>query len=54
MLEGVSYTAGVKAGARVTGFTTGPVRGPLLELEQADQARLAAAIEHATAAQVAR
>ena len=53
VLESVAYTAGVKAGARVTGFTTGPVRGPLLELEEADQARLAAAIEHATAAQVA-
>jgi 4-hydroxy-tetrahydrodipicolinate synthase len=54
VLESVAYTAGVKAGARLTGFTTGPVRGPLLELEDADQARLAAAIEHATAAQVVR
>ena len=54
VLESVAYTAGVKAGARVTGFTTGPVRGPLLELEEADQARLAAAIEHAIAAQVVR
>ena len=33
---------------------TGPVRGPLLELEEADKVRLAAAIEHATAAQVVR
>ena len=54
VLESVAYTAGVKAGARLTGFTTGPVRGPLLELEEADRARLAAAIEHATAAQVVR
>ncbi|MDA0169725.1 dihydrodipicolinate synthase family protein [Solirubrobacter taibaiensis] len=54
VLESVAYTAGVKAGARLTGFTTGPVRGPLLELEEADEARLAAAIEHATAAQVVR
>jgi 4-hydroxy-tetrahydrodipicolinate synthase len=53
VLESVSYTAGVKAGARLTGFTTGPVRGPLLELEEADHARLSAAIEHATAAPVA-
>lgn len=52
VLERVSYTAGVKAGARVTGFTTGPVRGPLLELEEADQARLAAAIGAATVAVV--
>ena len=49
VLERVAYTAGVKAGARLTGFATGPVRGPLLELEEADRARLAAAIEHATA-----
>jgi dihydrodipicolinate synthase/N-acetylneuraminate lyase len=54
VLESVAYTAGVKAGARLTGFTAGPVRGPLLELEEADRARLAAAIEHATAAQVVR
>jgi 4-hydroxy-tetrahydrodipicolinate synthase len=53
VLESVSNTAGVKAGARLTGFTTGPVRGPLLELEEADHARLSAAIEHATAAPVA-
>lgn len=54
VLESVSYTAGVKAGARVAGFTTGPVRGPLLELEAADQARLAAAIEQATAVEAVR
>jgi dihydrodipicolinate synthase/N-acetylneuraminate lyase len=54
VLESVSYTAGVKAGARLTGFTTGPVRGPLLELVVADMRRLAAAIEHAVAAPVAR
>ncbi|MBE2317734.1 dihydrodipicolinate synthase family protein [Solirubrobacter sp. CPCC 204708] len=52
VLESVAYTAGVKAGARLTGFTTGPVRGPLLELEDADRVRLAAAIEAATVSSV--
>ena len=34
-LEGRSYTAAVKAGARLAGVTTGPVRAPLLELDEA-------------------
>ena len=53
-LETHSYSAAVKTACRLVGGTTGPVRAPLLELEEADQQRLAAAIEHATAAQVAR
>jgi dihydrodipicolinate synthase/N-acetylneuraminate lyase len=54
VLESVPYAAGVKAGARVNGFTTGPVRGPLLELEDADRARLAAVVEAALGAEAVR
>ncbi|HEY6891549.1 MAG TPA: dihydrodipicolinate synthase family protein [Solirubrobacter sp.] len=45
LLESVSYVAGVKAGCRLVGDTTGPVRAPLLELEDDAARRLAAAIE---------
>jgi dihydrodipicolinate synthase/N-acetylneuraminate lyase len=40
-LESISYSAGVKTAARLTGVTTGPVRAPLLELEEDSMARLA-------------
>jgi 4-hydroxy-tetrahydrodipicolinate synthase len=53
-LEGISYTAGVKTAVRLVGDATGPVRGPLLELEDDAAGRLAALVEYATAAEVAR
>jgi 4-hydroxy-tetrahydrodipicolinate synthase len=53
-LEGISYTAGVKTAVRLVGDATGPVRGPLLELEDDAASRLAALVEYATAAEVAR
>jgi dihydrodipicolinate synthase/N-acetylneuraminate lyase len=53
-LESISYSAGVKTGVRLVGGTTGPVRGPLLELEDEDLSQLAALIEYATAAELAR
>jgi 4-hydroxy-tetrahydrodipicolinate synthase len=53
-LEGISYTAGVKTAVRLVGDTTGPVRGPLLELSEDAVSRLAALVEYATAAEVAR
>jgi 4-hydroxy-tetrahydrodipicolinate synthase len=46
-LEGQSYSAAVKAGCRLAGDTTGPVRAPLLELDDAATAELAALLEHA-------
>jgi 4-hydroxy-tetrahydrodipicolinate synthase len=52
-LESISYSAGVKAAARLAGVTTGPVRAPLLELDDEATQQLAALVEHATAAQVA-
>jgi 4-hydroxy-tetrahydrodipicolinate synthase len=48
-LESVSYPAAVKAGCRIAGDSTGPVRAPLLELDDAATARLAALVEDATA-----
>ena len=47
-----SYSAAVKAGARIAGVTTGPVRAPLLELEADELSELATVIEYATAAQL--
>ena len=44
-LEGQSYSAAVKAGARLAGVTTGPVRAPLLELDEAATRELAALVE---------
>jgi 4-hydroxy-tetrahydrodipicolinate synthase len=54
VLESLSYPAAVKAAARLTGFTTGPVRAPQLEVEEADVQRLATAIALATAAEAVR
>jgi 4-hydroxy-tetrahydrodipicolinate synthase len=51
-LESVPYSAGVKAGARLTGFTTGPLRAPLRELDEDAQRELAAIVEQATLAGV--
>lgn len=45
LLEGVTYQAGVKAGCRHVGLSTGPVRRPLLELDPADARRLEAMID---------
>jgi 4-hydroxy-tetrahydrodipicolinate synthase len=53
-LEGQSYSAAVKAGCRIAGVTTGPVRAPLLELDDAATSELAALVEHATLAELAR
>jgi 4-hydroxy-tetrahydrodipicolinate synthase len=53
-LESQSYSAAVKAACRLAGDTTGPVRAPLLELDDAATRRLAALVEHATLAVLAR
>jgi 4-hydroxy-tetrahydrodipicolinate synthase len=53
-LESVSYSAAVKAAARLNGVTTGPVRAPLRELDDAAVRELAALVEHATLAGAAR
>jgi 4-hydroxy-tetrahydrodipicolinate synthase len=47
-LESTSYSAAVKAECRVAGVTTGPVRAPLLELEDDAVRQLTALVEHAT------
>ncbi len=49
-LENTSYSAAVKAACHVAGVTTGPVRAPLLELDDDAKRELAAVIEYATAA----
>ena len=49
-LEGQSYSAAVKTACRLVGDTTGPVRAPLLELDDAAQTELAALVEHAALA----
>jgi 4-hydroxy-tetrahydrodipicolinate synthase len=48
-LEGQSYPAAVKAACRLVGDTTGPVRAPLLEIDEGATRELAALLEHATA-----
>ncbi len=47
-LEGQSYSAAVKAACQLVGDTTGPVRAPLLPLDEAAIRELAALLEHAT------
>src|ERR671917_82896 len=49
-LEGQSYSAAVKTACRLVGDTTGPVRAPLLPLDDAATRELAALLEHATLA----
>jgi 4-hydroxy-tetrahydrodipicolinate synthase len=45
-LEGQSYPAAVKAACRLAGDTTGPVRAPLLELDDTAAGELAALLDH--------
>ena len=47
-LEGQSYPAAVKAACRLVGDATGPVRAPLLELEDEAQRELAALVKAAS------
>jgi 4-hydroxy-tetrahydrodipicolinate synthase len=47
-LEDQSYPAAVKAACRLVGDTTGPVRAPLLPLDDASTRQLATLLEHAT------
>ena len=49
-LESQSYPAAVKAACRLAGDTTGPVRAPLLPLDEAATGELAALLDHATLA----
>jgi 4-hydroxy-tetrahydrodipicolinate synthase len=53
-LESQSYPAAVKTACRLVGDTTGPVRAPLLPLDDAATSELAALLEHATVAVTAR
>jgi dihydrodipicolinate synthase/N-acetylneuraminate lyase len=47
-LESQSYSAAVKTACGLVGDTTGPVRAPLLPLDEATTRELAAVVEHAT------
>jgi 4-hydroxy-tetrahydrodipicolinate synthase len=49
-LEGQSYPAAVKSACRLVGDTTGPVRAPLLPLEELATGELSALLEHAAVA----
>src|ERR687894_395348 len=49
-LESQSYPAAVKAACRLAGDATGPVRAPLLELDEDATAELAVLLDHATLA----
>jgi 4-hydroxy-tetrahydrodipicolinate synthase len=53
-LEGQSYSAAVKAGCALVGDTTGPVRAPLLPLDDAATSELGALLERATLAEALR
>jgi 4-hydroxy-tetrahydrodipicolinate synthase len=53
-LEDQSYSAAVKTACRLVGDTTGPVRAPLLELDEASTRELTALVDHARLAAVAR
>jgi 4-hydroxy-tetrahydrodipicolinate synthase len=53
-LEGQSYPAAVKTACRLVEESPGPVRAPLLPLDDAATTELAALLEHATVAEVAR
>jgi 4-hydroxy-tetrahydrodipicolinate synthase len=52
-LESQSYSAAVKAACRIAGDSTGPVRAPLLELDDASIGELAALVEQAALAKLA-
>ncbi len=49
-LEAANYVAAVKGGLDIIGRSAGPVRAPIMPLNDADRARLAAAIDGARAA----
>ena len=51
-LEGQSYPAAVKAACRLVGDTTGPVRAPLLPLDELAAGQLTALVENAAAVRV--
>ena len=53
-LEGESYSAAVKTACRLVGDTTGPVRAPLLELDDAATDELRTLLDHAGLAEVTR
>src|ERR671933_120000 len=53
-LEGQSYPAAVKTACRLVGDATGPVRPPLLALDDAATTELAGLVERATLAEAAR
>jgi dihydrodipicolinate synthase/N-acetylneuraminate lyase len=53
-LEGHSYSAAVKTACRLVGDTTGPVRAPLLPLDDAATRELGALLEHAALAPASR
>jgi len=53
-LESQSYSAAVKTACRLVGDTTGPVRAPLLELDEAATRELSVLVDHARLAEAAR
>lgn len=53
-LEDQSYSAAVKTACRLVGDTTGPVRAPLLELDDAATGELRTLVDHARLAGAAR
>ena len=53
-LETHSYSAAVKTACRLVGDTTGPVRAPLLELDEAATRELSVLVDHARLAEAAR
>lgn len=53
-LESQSYPAAVKAACALVGDRTGPVRAPLLPLDEAATSELGALLDHATLAKIAR
>jgi 4-hydroxy-tetrahydrodipicolinate synthase len=53
-LEGQSYPAAVKAACRLVGDATGPVRAPLLELDEAAIDELRTLLDHAGLAEATR
>jgi 4-hydroxy-tetrahydrodipicolinate synthase len=53
-LEGQSYSAAVKTACRLVGDTTGPVRAPLLELDEEATAELRGLLERARLAEATR
>ena len=53
-LEAHSYPAAVKTACRIVGDATGPLRAPLLPLDDEATGELAALVERATLAEAAR